>query len=65
MTPQKVTCDQCGTDATVRSASQIFSDVREVPAGMNHEGVTEYSCKIDCPVCGTRTQVVRQQGKIA
>jgi hypothetical protein len=65
MTRQKVTCDQCGAEATVRSVSQIYSDVHDLAVSMNQDGVTEYSCKIDCPVCGTRTQVVRQPGKKA
>jgi hypothetical protein len=61
MTPQTVTCDQCGEPAHVKAASLIYGDADDVRrGGMSPQGVVEYSCKIECPTCGRRTQVVRQ-----
>jgi hypothetical protein len=58
MDPQIATCDRCGAQAPVAAALPIFGDGGHEDAGFE-QPPREYSCRIDCPRCGLRTQVVR------
>jgi hypothetical protein len=59
MVPSIVTCDHCGAQAAVVSTERIYEHAEHVGDGAADNGPHEYSCKIDCPTCGSRTQVVR------
>ena len=58
MVPNVVNCDLCGATAVVMAWTPIYGDARDVTPAGNRQ-VTEISCKIDCPNCGNRTQVLR------
>ncbi len=50
--PRELNCDQCGGLATVRG----WQDV-EYKRAMDTEELAYKICTIECPNCGTRTQV--------
>jgi len=52
MVPEFVTCDRCGRWVLVLCWEPRYADVDDLSA-------TDYSCKIDCPVCDTRVQTVK------
>ena len=59
MVPNVVTCDLCGATAVVMAWTPIFGDILDVTTDRDGQGSREISCKIDCPNCGSRTQVLR------
>ena len=59
MVPQKTHCELCGSEAVVIESAAIHNvDDHDIARSRDGEA-TEYSCKVECPRCGLRTQVVR------
>jgi hypothetical protein len=58
MVPEIVTCDQCGRTVLVLSWSPLYDDAVELPAA-DDSGTLDFTCKTDCPTCGTRIQRVK------
>lgn len=57
MVPELTTCDECGRMVIVLSWAPVFEDSVQLALADDSHSL-EISCKIDCPVCGTRIQNV-------
>jgi hypothetical protein len=57
MVPELTTCEQCGRTVIVLSWERYQDDAAALMP-LEDQGKLEIDCKIDCPVCGTRTQTV-------
>jgi len=55
MVPEVTTCEACGRTVIVLSWAPVYDDVTELNA-VDESHSLEISCKIDCPMCGTRIQ---------
>jgi hypothetical protein len=53
-----VKCDQCGRPATILRCTPIGSDDGLFADEQFRQCVTEISCKIKCPNCGQRFQLI-------
>jgi hypothetical protein len=56
MVPEITTCDACGRTVIVLSWSPVYEDAASQLSDVDDSQSLAISCKIDCPVCGTRIQ---------
>ncbi len=61
MTLKTVQCDQCGQVASLITAAPIFATADALINDNGAETATEYSCRVKCPNCGPRIQVVKAE----
>jgi hypothetical protein len=57
MVPELTNCDECGRTVIVLSWAPIYEDA-PLLAEVDNSHTPAITCKIDCPVCGTRIQSV-------
>jgi hypothetical protein len=59
MFPTEMECTQCGQLAPVIHCVPIYDDPNRSGTLAPAPGTLEISCKIDCPQCGNRIQIIR------
>lgn len=59
MFPTEIECSQCGRLAPVLNCVPIYDDPKRTGSTVPALTTIEVSCKIDCPQCGNRIQVIR------
>jgi predicted RNA-binding Zn-ribbon protein involved in translation (DUF1610 family) len=53
-----VKCDQCGQSATIMRCTPVCENKGPIADEQFRQSVNEISCKIDCPRCGERIQLM-------
>jgi len=59
MFPTEMECSQCGQLAPVIHGVPIYEDPNRKGSATAASASIEISCKIDCPQCGNRIQIIR------
>jgi hypothetical protein len=58
---QSVTCDRCGEPVRVITTAAIYADTEQLLKSNGSQNAPEISCRIDCPSCGPRIQIVKSE----
>jgi hypothetical protein len=62
MYPTQIQCNHCGQSAPVINCVPIYADPDHTGKVDTAQRTLEVSCKVDCPQCGNRIQVVKLAG---